>query len=357
MNPSLFSQQRSRQSTSTLLSRLSLEVRRIIYRQLLRPSPARRAIGQFTETDLPHDRPSLSAQLLWCCQQLYVECRDVLYGENRLRIELQWDNVRIADQRFDVTSIQTPEFVTQDPTLYHIDFGSPDLDLYGLGAFQIASSDSYHYLRARSSLSSWLSTTLAGLMRMRHVDLYLTSTSRREVWSYVRLLRNVVNEKQVRVHWAIGEATNDRVIDLLRCFYLWRCFSLAFEGLPAERPIKRAANTVIDLVTSEEPVRDLFLEVFNLYIMVEHEPALASSKSLLAHNYGYSSDEELETDGDKDEVVTRRKNRRHERELSDVNDPFDLWRIIRRGDTNKFSAWKKRFLCNLAKQYAAADGV
>lgn len=325
----------------------------MIYRQLLLLPPYQRANERFGIGIEWQDRPRLSAQLLRCCQQLYNECEDILYGENVVRVVCCEGEIQIADAYVIVGNIHYYDSIR---AIYPFWTRRPDLDIPQLGdAIVTRNPQSSLQPIQRSDFNSYLSPFLKGMLRLRRVEVCIATSSRGHVWDYVRLLRNLVANKRVSVFWENDCIAEGTTVDLLRSFYLWRCRSLTFDKLPSSLLIDTNTRAIVDLVTSQTPVTDLWSEIHYLRNSVTDEPALKECQDYLDDQDFYSSNGENYYKSDEERFQTRRRKRHSDHDLSDKWDKYDLWRIIRRGDTKKFRLWKKRFMLDVAQGDTSAE--
>lgn len=299
----------------------------------------------------------LSSQLLRCCQKLYGLGEHILYGDNVLHVNLDTPNIEIGGLCLPIVT-RSGEGWPRPLNMYTLQ--KPHKTITDLAASLLEDYYGGTNHAIRSLYRNFFSGSLPGLLRLRLIDLDMNLSSRQQTWDCVRLLRDVVQDKRVTVRWGPQDMTEYRAADLVRCFYLWRCRSLKFEGLPTA--VTDLAKDMVELVTSRSPVDDIFYKAHCIYTTAASHPDLTAILYELDHVHNESSEDEDNPskswpfDGSNDstrerksgrrkKAIERHRSARHSASgLSGGCDPYEVWSIIRRGDSSKFSHWQRRHL-------------
>lgn len=245
MGPNGFSRSPDPQSSSRLIQ-LPTELRLMIFRNLLKndkPFYSSARVGQQTYRDATHNR----AQILRTCQQLYHEGLPILYHENTLSIFAG------TQRRCSILNMSI-----RQPTLQEITLTQSDLQAW-------ASSQETRYRGVMDmEAATKLSRTLPSLTRFKTFELVIeyNGSARDFTRTFIicYMLRKLFYQKEVIVRFNMsldrglkGHAQKKYLIGLLgRCKYL-RCRSITFSEFAEEE-----VRDIVQLVTSREPVNDLF---------------------------------------------------------------------------------------------------
>lgn len=155
----------------------------------------------------------LSSQLLRSCQQLYREARPILYHENTLAI--------VCDHT-ETLHVLGHDIEIADYSWTHAEHIT---DLTSLATFTLLGPNGFHL---KKQYELFLAQAFL-LQQFQTFDVTLGHSNRVDIYNAVRMLRNLVAAKHVRVRLPLMYLIREPVLGV---FKLWRCRSIAFMNVP-----------------------------------------------------------------------------------------------------------------------------
>lgn len=177
----------------------------------------------------------LSAQLLSCCQFLFWEGRDILYGKNILLVRFVHRGVHMHLDYLSV-SLEIPSHPLDLP-----DF--TDLDLMTL--VRPAQETSQHITGRKRFLHS-RSKDICGLRQMRKIEVQMPSNMHQDAFIISYILQRTMQDKSITIlaeQWYWDDP--NRLILWLACFHRPKVHSITFEEVTltdGRKPFKLGVN-------------------------------------------------------------------------------------------------------------------